>query len=78
MGVDHTLTFGKFGFNAGSALAANLRAAMAATVTDLAACVGGITWCIMDYRFERKWSTVGFCSGVVAALVCITPASGYV
>lgn len=51
---------------------------MAATVTNLAACVGGLSWCLMDYRFERKWSTVGFCSGVVAGLVAITPASGYV
>ena len=35
-------------------------------------------WCVMDYRLERKWSTVGFCSGVIAGLVAITPASGYV
>ncbi|KAI9829734.1 MAG: ammonium transporter Amt1 [Phylliscum demangeonii] len=72
------LWVGWFGFNAGSALAANLRAVMAAVVTNLAASVGGITWCLMDYRLERKWSTVGFCSGVVAGLVAITPASGYV
>ena len=37
-----------------------------------------MTWCVMDYRLERKWSTVGFCSGVIAGLVAITPASGYV
>ncbi|KAF4123418.1 ammonium transporter, Amt family [Geosmithia morbida] len=72
------LWVGWFGFNAGSALAANLRAVMAAVVTNLAACVGGITWCVLDYRLERKWSTVGFCSGVVAGLVCITPGSGFV
>ena len=72
------LWVGWFGFNAGSALAANLRAVMAAVVTNLAACVGGITWCLVDYRLERKWSTVGFCSGVIAGLVCITPGSGYV
>ncbi|KAI0136499.1 ammonium permease [Xylariales sp. AK1849] len=69
---------GWFGFNAGSALSANLRAVMAAVVTNLAACVGGITWCILDYRLERKWSAVGFCSGVIAGLVSITPGSGYV
>jgi Amt family ammonium transporter len=69
---------GWFGFNAGSALAANMRAVMAAVVTNLAACVGGITWCVLDYRLERKWSTVGFCSGVIAGLVCITPGSGFV
>lgn len=72
------LWVGWFGFNAGSALAANLRAVMAAVVTNLAACVGGMTWCILDYRLEKKWSTVGFCSGVVAGLVCITPGSGFV
>ncbi|KAL1848169.1 hypothetical protein VTK73DRAFT_10172 [Phialemonium thermophilum] len=72
------LWVGWFGFNAGSALSANMRAIMAAVVTNLAACVGGITWCLLDYRLERKWSTVGFCSGVVAGLVAITPGSGYV
>ncbi|KAI0392394.1 ammonium transporter [Xylariaceae sp. FL0594] len=72
------LWVGWFGFNAGSALSANLRAVMAAVVTNLAACVGGITWCLLDYRLERKWSTVGFCSGVVVGLVAITPGSGYV
>jgi Amt family ammonium transporter len=72
------LWVGWFGFNAGSALSANLRAVMAAVCTNLAACCGGITWCLVDYRLERKWSTVGFCSGVIAGLVCITPGSGYV
>lgn len=72
------LWVGWFGFNAGSALSANLRAVMAALVTHLAACTGGITWCLVDYRLERKWSTVGFCSGVIAGLVCITPGSGFV
>ena len=72
------LWVGWFGFNAGSALAANLRAIMAAVVTNLAASVGGMTWCVLDFRLERKWSTVGFCSGVVAGLVAITPGSGYV
>lgn len=51
---------------------------MACVVTQVSASVGGITWCLLDYRLERKWSTVGFCSGVIAGLVCITPASGYV
>ncbi|KAJ9663802.1 ammonium transporter Amt1 [Coniosporium apollinis] len=72
------LWVGWFGFNAGSALAANLRAVMAAFVTNLSACVGGITWCLVDYRLERKWSTVGFCSGIIAGLVAITPGSGFV
>jgi Amt family ammonium transporter len=72
------LWVGWFGFNAGSALSANLRAVMAAVVTNLAASVGGVTWCLLDYRLERKWSTVGFCSGVIAGLVAITPGSGFV
>ena len=72
------LWVGWFGFNAGSALSANLRAVMAAVVTNLAACMGGITWCLVDYRLEKKWSTVGFCSGVIAGLVAITPGSGFV
>lgn len=42
---------------------------MAAVVTNLAACVGGITWCVLDYRLEGKWSAVGFCSGVISGLV---------
>jgi len=72
------LWFGWFGFNGGSALAANLRAAQACIVTNLAASVGGITWMLWDYRIEKKWSAVGFCSGAVAGLVAITPGSGYV
>lgn len=72
------LWVGWFGFNAGSALSASLRAVMAAVVTNLAASVGGLTWVILDYRLERKWSTVGFCSGVIAGLVAITPGSGFV
>lgn len=72
------LWVGWFGFNAGSALSANLRAVMAALVTNLAACAGGITWCLLDHRLEGKWSTVGFCSGVVAGLVCVTPGSGFI
>ncbi|RHZ83241.1 hypothetical protein Glove_99g315 [Diversispora epigaea] len=72
------LWFGWFGFNGGSAEAASIRAVMACTVTNIAASFGGITWMIMDYRLERKLSTLGFCSGVVAGLVAITPGSGYV
>lgn len=72
------LWVGWFGFNAGSALSANMRAVMAATVTNLAACTAGVTWCLVDYRLEKKWSTVGFASGVVSGLVTITPGSGFV
>ena len=72
------LWFGWFGFNGGSALSANLRAAQACIVTNLAASVGGLTWMLWDYRLERKWSAVGFCAGAIAGLVAITPASGFV
>ncbi|KAK4686515.1 ammonium transporter, Amt family, partial [Tremellales sp. Uapishka_1] len=72
------LWFGWFGFNGGSALSANLRAVQACIVTNLAASVGGITWMVLDWRLERKWSCVGFCSGAISGLVGITPASGFV
>jgi ammonium transporter, Amt family len=72
------LWVGWLGFNGGSALGSNLRAIMACVVTNLAASVGGITWVLVDYRLQQKWSTVGFCSGAIAGLVAITPASGYV
>lgn len=72
------LWFGWFGFNGGSATAANARAGMACVVTNLAASVGGLTWVLLDFRLERKLSTLGFCSGAVAGLVAITPGSGYV
>lgn len=72
------LWFGWFGFNGGSALAANLRAFQAIMVTNTSAAVGGITWLLLDYWQERKWSPVGFCSGAIAGLVGVTPASGYI
>ncbi|MBW0518852.1 hypothetical protein O181_058567 [Austropuccinia psidii MF-1] len=72
------LWFGWFGFNGGSALAVNLRAFQAVMVTNTSAAVGGLTWLILDYFQEKKWSPVGFCAGAIAGLVGITPASGYV
>jgi ammonium transporter, Amt family len=72
------LWVGWFGFNGGSALAMNIRAVMACYVTNLAACCGGITWTLLDYRLEKKWSTIGFCSGAISGLVAITPAAGFV
>ena len=72
------LWVGWFGFNGGSALAANVRAVMACFVTHTSAACGGVTWLLLDYRLDRKWSTVGFCSGVISGLVAITPAAGYV
>ncbi|TXT07168.1 hypothetical protein VHUM_03338 [Vanrija humicola] len=72
------LWVGWMGFNGGSCFAASLKAAMAVFVTNLAGSVGAITWLIMDYRLERKWSMVGFCTGAIAGLVAITPAAGFV
>lgn len=64
------LWFGWLGFNGGSAFGANLRAVLAIWNSMLAAAFGGIVWCALDYRIERKVSMVGFCSGTIAGLVC--------
>jgi Amt family ammonium transporter len=72
------LWFGWFGFNAGSAVAANGLAGTAFLVTQVAAGCGAIGWAIVDYFRERKATTLGMASGAVAGLVAITPASGYV
>ncbi|KAK7468614.1 low affinity high capacity ammonium permease [Stygiomarasmius scandens] len=72
------LWFGWLGFNGGSAFGANLRAIMAVWNTMLAAAFAGMVWCLLDYRYERHWSMVGFCSGTIAGLVAATPSSGYV
>lgn len=44
----------------------------------LAAAFGGVVWCLLDFRLERRWTMVGFCSGTIAGLVAATPSSGYV
>jgi len=72
------LWFGWLGFNAGSALAANQDAANALLVSALAAAAGGLAWVYLDLRENGISSSVGFASGVVAGLVAITPAAGYV
>jgi Amt family ammonium transporter len=72
------LWFGWFGFNAGSALAANGLAANALLVTNTAAAAATITWVLASYVHKRKVSVVGAACGAVAGLVAITPASGYV
>ncbi|KAM5532756.1 hypothetical protein V8D89_013553 [Ganoderma adspersum] len=72
------LWFGWLGFNGGSAFGANLRAIMAIWNSMIAAALSGIVWCVLDFRIERKWSMVGFCSGTIAGLVAATPASGYI
>lgn len=72
------LWVGWMGFNGGSCFAASLKAAMSIFNTNLAGAVGAIVWMIMDFRLERKWSMVGFCTGGIAGLVAITPAAGFV
>ncbi len=72
------LWFGWFGFNAGSALAANGLAASALVVTNLAAAAAGLSWMAVDWIKKGKPSAVGFCIGTVCGLVAITPASGFV
>jgi Amt family ammonium transporter len=72
------LWFGWFGFNAGSALAANGLAANALLVTNTAAAAATITWVLVSYAHKRKVSVVGAACGAVAGLVAVTPASGFV
>src|SRR6187402_901140 len=72
------LWFGWFGFNAGSATAANGLAANALLVTNVAAAAATISWVLLQYVNKKKVSVVGAACGAVAGLVAITPASGYV
>ena len=72
------LWFGWFGFNAGSALAANDLAVSALVVTNLAAAAAAVSWMLMDWLRKGKPSAVGMAVGAVVGLVVITPASGFV
>ncbi len=72
------LWVGWYGFNAGSALAADGLAANAFMMTTLAAATGAFTWGMMEKVFRRHASILGFCSGAVGGLVVITPAAGFV
>jgi ammonium transporter, Amt family len=72
------LWVGWYGFNAGSAVAADGIAANAFMTTTLAAAVASFTWATAEYLVKRKPSVLGFCSGAVAGLVVITPAAGFV
>jgi len=70
------LWFGWFGFNGGSAVASNALAANAVVATHMAAAAGVIGWSLAEWIHRGKPSILGACSGAVAGLVCITPASG--
>jgi Amt family ammonium transporter len=72
------LWFGWFGFNAGSALAANNLAVNALVTTNLAAAAAAVSWMLADWLIKGKPSAVGIAVGAVVGLVAITPAAGYV
>ena len=72
------LWVGWFGFNAGSAVTANLQAGMAMTVTQIATATAGLTWMFVEWAARGKPTVIGICTGAVAGLVAITPASGFV
>ncbi len=72
------LWFGWFGFNAGSALAADGIATTAFVGTHLATCAAVLAWCFVEWMVRGKPTTLGAASGAVAGLVAITPAAGFV
>jgi Amt family ammonium transporter len=72
------LWFGWFGFNAGSALAANGVAGNAFVVTHVAAAAAGLAWAVLDRIFNGRPTVLGAITGAVAGLVAITPAAGFV
>jgi ammonium transporter, Amt family len=72
------LWFGWFGFNAGSALAADGSAGMAMLVTQIGAASGALTWLVCEWARYGKPSVLGIATGVIAGLGTITPASGFV
>ena len=72
------LWVGWFGFNAGSAVSAGMQAGMAMAVTHTATATAGFTWMILEWIMRGKPTVVGICTGAVAGLVAITPASGFV
>src|SRR6266851_1906806 len=72
------LWFGWFGFNAGSASAANGQAAMAFATTNTASAAAALSWMFLDAWRGRKPTALGACVGAVVGLVAVTPAAGYV
>jgi Amt family ammonium transporter len=72
------LWFGWYGFNAGSAFGANAIAGVALLTTTIATAAAGITWMLIEWVLFRKPTLLGIASGIVAGLVAITPAAGFV
>jgi len=72
------LWVGWFGFNAGSAVTAGMQAGMAMAVTQIATAAAALAWMFVEWALRGKPTVIGICSGAVAGLVAITPASGFV
>jgi ammonium transporter len=72
------LWFGWFGFNGGSAVASGALAVSAFTATQVAAAAAGLSWMVAEWIHKGKPTALGLASGIVAGLVAVTPASGYV
>src|SRR5437763_13239719 len=72
------LWVGWFGFNAGSAVTAGVQAGMAMAVTQFATATAGFVWMLVEWIHRGKPTVIGLCTGAVAGLVAITPASGFV
>src|SRR3989442_7512430 len=72
------LWFGWFGFNGGSALGASSLAGSALTASQVAAAAAGLSWVLVEWLHRGKPTALGLASGLVAGLVAVTPASGYV
>ena len=72
------LWVGWFGFNAGSAVAADGRAGLAMAVTHIAAAAGALSWMAVEWQVRGRPTLLGLCTGLVAGLVAITPAAGFV
>ncbi|KAI6785467.1 ammonium transporter [Emericellopsis cladophorae] len=70
--------FGWLAFNGASTANLSIRSIYAVLNTNLAACGGGVTWACLEYLHARKFSIVGFCSGIISGLVGITAAAGFV
>lgn len=72
------LTSSRLGFNGASAFGANLRAIFANFNSVITGMFSAITWTLLDFRLAKKYSAVGFCSGLISGLVAATPASGFI
>lgn len=69
--------FGWFAFNGASTANLSLRSIYVVVNTNLAACGGGIGWVLLEYMYTKRFSIIGFCSGIISGLVGITPAAGF-